>query len=323
MLKSAEAAPALGRFSGGTGKRQAPPRKHRQLSEARYGALLVAPGAAIIALVLAYPVLHSLWMSLHDINLFQQQSRFVGLGNYAELFSDPVFWRALFNTVYFAVMVIAGTLLLGLTVALVLNMEFFGRPLLRSIVIVPWALSQVTVGLLWGWIFNSSFGALNGAFFQLGLIDEYIGWLANPNLVMALLAGIFVWSAMPFSALLLLAALQTVPGDILKAAMVDGARPFQRFRLIVLPWIRPTLLVVVVLATLNGFLAFALIFLMTGGGPGTSTTVLSWMGFQTSFAYADVGKGAAIFWILTLINFALVAVYLKFMPLEAGGEDSR
>jgi len=181
----------------------------------------------------------------------------------------------------------------------------------RVLVMIPWSLSQVMVAITFGWLFNSQFGALNGLLYQLGIIGKYQFWFADGFRALNFLGVAFVWSLVPFATLLFLGALQTVPPELHQAAKVDGANVFRRFYHVTLPWIQPTMLVVLIVATLNGFLAFALIYLITAGGPGESTTVLSWWGYSTTFRARDVGKGAAIFYLLTFIIFGLSALYIR------------
>lgn len=268
---------------------------------------LALPALLVTLAVLAYPLVYSFWVSLHEVSLSRPWD-FVGLENYREVFSASLFWPSLKRTLYFSGVVTAATTILGLSFALVLTEEFPGRNLLRGILILPWALSQIMLALTFGWIYNSTFGPLNGLLFDLGLIDKYIAWFADGRTALNLLALAFVWSLVPFASLLFLGALQTVPEDLLRAARVDGAGALRRFFLITLPWIRDTVLIVVIIAALNGFLAFALIFVLTGGGPGTDTTVLAWWGYTTAFRDLNFGRGAAIFYVMTLMIFIISAL---------------
>jgi multiple sugar transport system permease protein len=273
----------------------------RARGDRAFGLGLVAPTLLVTLVLLAYPLVSSFWYSLHSVRLGGRRSTFVGFDNYAAVLGDPLFVPALVRTVLFAAMVTVPTVALGLGFALVLDGDFHGRTLLRGLMILPWALSQTTLALTIGWIFNSTFGPLNGLLSDLGLIDGYVTWFRDGRTVLAIVALGIVWSLVPFATLLFLGALQTVPQDLIKAARVDGAGPLRRFQLVVLPHIRETVLIVTVLAALNGFLVFAPIYVLTGGGPGTDTTLLAWWGFRTGFRDLQLGQAAAIFYVLTVL----------------------
>lgn len=271
---------------------------------------MIGPALIVIGGVLIFPLAYSLWTSLNNVSPDNLRMQFTGTANYAAVFRDPQFIGSLLNTLYFAGMTIAGTVALGLVIALVLNQPFRGNRLLRLVIIIPWAVSQVVVGIVWAWIFNGTFGVLNGALQGAGIISSYHGWLSDPRLAMPLVALSFVWSSVPFAAIMYLAALQGIPADLYKAARVDGADALSRFRHVTMPALRYTTIVVLVVASLDGLLAFSLIYVMTGGGPGTSTTVLSWLGYQTTFVDINLGLGAAIFYLLVAIMLLLTGVYL-------------
>lgn len=266
---------------------------------------LILPAVLLTLVLLGYPLVYSFWLSLHDVSLGGGASRWVGLDNYREAISSPLFWPATLRTVWFAALVTVLTTVLGFLFALALTRDFPGRGLLRGLMILPWALSQIMLALTFGWIYNSTFGPLNGILYDLGIIDHYVTWFSSGRAVLLLMALALVWSLVPFSALLYLGALQTVPESLVRAARIDGANWFQRLRLVTLPWTRGTTVIVVVLAAVNGFISFGPIYLLTGGGPGTETTVLSWLGYTAAFRDFDVGLGAAIFYLMTFMVIAL------------------
>lgn len=271
--------------------------------------LMTLPAVLLTLALLAYPLVYSAWVSLHEVELGARTAwPWVGFDNYSSIFKDPLFWPTVIRTLVYSATVIAGTLVLAMMFALLLTEDFRGRGVLRAMLILPWSLSQITLALTFGWIFNSTFGPLNGLLYDLHIIDHYIAWFATGTSALAIIALALVWGLVPFASLLFLGALQTVPEDLHRAARVDGAGPVRRFFAITLPWISDTVVVVVVIATLNAFLAFALIYVLTGGGPGTETTVLAWWGYKTAFQDLDLGRGAAIFYVMTLIVAALAAV---------------
>lgn len=282
-----------------------PRRQEGEAPESLFGYALALPALLLTAALLAYPLVYSAWASLHEIQLGQNEWTWIGLGNYQTITSDPLFWPTIERTLAFALTITVLTVVLGLAFALLLTEDFIGRGVLRALLILPWSLSSAMLALTFGWIFNSTFGPLNGLLFQLGIIDEYVRWFADGRVALGVIALAMVWHLTPFATLLFLGALQTVPEDLLKAARVDGAGPVYRFMLVTLPWIRATLLVVVVLASLNAFLTFAPILVLTGGGPGYDTYLLSWWGYKTGFRDLRLGESAAIFYVLTAMILAI------------------
>lgn len=274
---------------------------------------MLAPALIVVGAVLIFPLAYSLYTSLNEVSNRDLSLHFAGLSNYREMLRDPLFMTSLGNTLYFAAITIVATVVIGLAVALVLNERFRGGRLLRTMIIVPWALSQVVVGVIWSWIFNGSFGIFNGVLKGLHLIDANRGWLSEPHWAMPLVAMAFVWSVVPFAAIMYLAALQAVPADLYKAARADGADTLRSFWHVTVPHLRYTTLIVLLVASVDGLLAFSLLFVMTGGGPGTTTTVLSWLGYQTTFVKLDLGTGAAIFYLLVAIMMVLAGIYLRVL----------
>ena len=309
---------SVARVDKGAQRRSQRSSRAERLGNTRFALLMLTPAAIIVGLTLVYPLGFSFWTSLNKVSPVDLSMQFVGLSNYVASTRLAFFSTAVGNTIYFAVVTIAGTVVLGLGIALVLNEPFIGRGVLRTLVIVPWALSQVVVGIIWGWIYNGSFGVLNAALKGAGLIQTYQGWLSDPSRTMNLVALVFIWSTVPFAAVMYLASLQTIPEDLYKAARVDGAGVVQRFLHITLPALRYTTLVVLIVASVDGLLAFTLIWVMTGGGPGTATTLLSWLGYQTTFVSLDLGTGAAVFYLLVFLLLAITIIYVRVLhrPVE-------
>lgn len=284
---------------------------------------MLSPALIVIGAVLLFPLGYSLWTSFNTVGSSALSLQFDGVSNYRDMVHNPLFAGALLNTLYFAVITIAGTVILGLAIALLLNQPFHGNGFLKLLVIAPWAVSQVVVGIVWEWIFNGNFGIFNAVLNDAGLISSYKGWLSDPGLAMPLVAVSFIWSAAPFAVIMYLAQLQAIPVDLYKAARIDGASASRRFLHVTLPALRYTTLVILVVASLDGLLAFTLIYIMTGGGPGTATTVLSWLGYQTSFADFDLGTGAAMFYVLVAIMLVVTGIYLRILrsPQGAGSKE--
>lgn len=279
----------------------------------RFALLMVLPAFVAVIAVLGYPWAYSAWLSLHNMNLMTQRWIWVGTANYQKLIHDSSFIASLVRTLWFSALVVGGGTALGLAIALVLNETFRGRGPMRSIVLLPWAIAPVVVGKIFTLIYSGQYGTLNGLLYQFHIIDSYVPWLTQSNRAMLLVALASIWQSAPLSALLLLAALQSLPQNLFNAAKIDGASAFQRFRKITLPWIQPMLFFVIILNTINALMTFDLIYVLTQGGPGESTTVLSWLGYITFFNFGRYGEGAAILYVLSLISLLLALVYFGLL----------
>lgn len=300
-----------------------PARKSRfARGDAWFAFWLILPTILVVIGVSIYPVSYAVWTSLHNVNPAMGMNAWVGLENYRIIFTQPEFLTAIGVTARFAISVTVLTIILGLGMALVLNQPFFGRGLMRSVILVPWAMSGTVVGVLWAWIYDGGYGTLNGVLYQFGIISEYKPWLADFNIpvlgqaALYLVVIAFVWNSAPMAALFFLAALQAVPNNLYRAAKMDGAGAWQRFRYITLPWIKPTLLLVLILSSIGGIMAFDLIFFLTRGGPGLETTVFSWLGYNTIFGFFQFGQGTAILLVLTLIALILAFVYMRLLDRQ-------
>jgi ABC-type sugar transport system permease subunit len=292
-------------------------------SDARFGVLL---SARLLIILVWWRSLYSLWMSLAEVNLLRTTGpalelfgvrlplfRFVGLENYIRVFSDPLYWSSLGRTVYFVAAFVVEATLVGLGMALVLHQRFRGRPLMRAVLLIPWALSRVAVGILWQGLLDADFGALNGILHRLGLIDSYIGFFANGFSALNVLVSVYMWNQAPFATVLFLAGLQAIPEDLHASAAVDGAGFWRELWYVVLPALKPMIFLVVVLCTVNGFLMLDLTFVMTMGGPGDDTTSVAWLGYKTAFVFFKFGPGTAILYTLTALCVLLTFVYQRLL----------
>ena len=297
-----------------------------RLSERCFASLLILPAFLAISLVVVFPLLYSLWMSFTDVNLLRPTGpavqvfgvriplfRYVGVQNYARLVADALYWDAFWRTAYFVGAFVLETTVAGLGMALVLQERFPGRSVMRSLLLIPWSLSRVVVGLLWIGILDVEFGALNGLLYKAGLIASYISFLKSGFSALNVLVSVYMWNQAPFATLLFLAGMQSISDDLYAAAEVDGAGYWQRFRYVTLPALRPILFLVLVLATVNGFLMLDLIYILTMGGPGRETTTISWLGFQTTFAFFKFGPGTAILYTLTGLCLLLTFLYHRLI----------
>ncbi|MEZ5838367.1 MAG: ABC transporter permease subunit [Geminicoccaceae bacterium] len=272
--------------------------------------LSVGPTLSIVGLIVGLPLLYSIWLALHKANPITRKNSFAGLDNFRFVLSDNSFWNAFGRTIHFVGFSLVGTTVLGIAIALVLNESFRGRGFMRSVMLVPWAMAPVSIGVLWSFIFAGDIGALNGLLHDLGLGFLATAWLGDGGRALNLVALTHVWNQTPLTALMVLAGLQSMPASLHKAAMMDGAGPITRFFKITLPWLKPSLLFVTIIATINALMAFDIIWIMTRGGPGEATTVFAWLGYVYSFQFLRFGEGAAMLYLLTGMSFLLAIFYV-------------
>ena len=275
---------------------------------------MIAPAALVILVVAVIPLARALWMSLFSIILIHPDAQpFVGLDNYVTQLTSPDFWAAAERSLFFTIVSTGIELLLGLGLALLMDQPLRLRWILRGLVILPWALPGVSNALMWRWIDQAQYGALNALLTQVGLTSSYINWLGDPHLAMFMVIIADVYKNTPLVALLLLAALQTVPREPVEAALVDGAGRIQTFRYIVLPWITPVILVALVLRTMDAFKIFDTIWIMTKGGPANATQTIGIYAYQTAFQSFNFGGGAALGYLIALLIIGLAAVYIRVL----------
>ncbi len=271
--------------------------------------IMLLPALLLLLLVFAYPIARAFWLSLFTQNLGTKlQPEFSGLDNYIRMAGDGRFWQSFVTTSIFTTTSVVLELLLGMGIAIVLNQRFLGRSLVRTSAILPWALPTALIGLAWAWIFNDQFGVVNDLLLRLGLIKTGINWLGEPNL--ARIAVIFadVWKTTPFISILLLAGLQSISPDLYEAHAIDGASPWQSFRQITLPLLMPQILIASLFRFAQAFGVFDLIAVMTNGGPGGATEVVSLYIYSTVMRYLDFGYGAALVVVTFLLLVVMVAI---------------
>lgn len=289
------------------------------MQEVRFGWLLMLPMLIWICLLTVYPLLVAAKTSLTNLHLlFPDKSRFVGLSNYAEAFSDSTAQLSFRNTLIYAVIWNIAVVVLGLTLALLLNERFRLRGMARSLLLIPWAVPMVVAALMWKWILHPVYGVFNGILYHLGLIpiDGRINFMGSPWLAMGsiLLAGI--WQATPLITMLLLAGLQTIPQELYDAAKVDGADILRRFHHVTLPYLRPSLLVALVLGAEAGILVFDTVYVMTGGGPGGFTDMIAHFVYRQAFKAMRMGYASALAYLLGLLLAGIAAIYYRLLHTE-------
>jgi len=282
--------------------------------------LLLTPLLTALALVALWPLARTLWLGFTAADLSDTAgAEWVGWDNYLfrydgaweGVLADPLWWRSVWNTLVFTAASVSLETLLGLGIALILHRRFPGRPLVRAAVLVPWAIPTVVSAQLWGWILHDQFGMLNDLLLRLGLIETPLAWTADPDLAMVSLVVADVWKTTPFMALLLLAALQTVPRECLDAARLDGASPMRVFLRVTLPLIRPVLLVAVLFRALDAMRVFDLVYVLTPNSEDTMS--MSVYARQQLVDFQDVGYGSAASTLLFLTVGLLAVGYLHGM----------
>jgi multiple sugar transport system permease protein len=284
-----------------------------QAAQRRVGVLMLMPAAIAFALIILYPFVQALGLSFFEDTLQSIQPTFIGLRNFQEVLSNPDTWQSFLLTVIYVGSATAGTLVLGLGWALILNQPFRGRGVIRALTLLPWVVPSTVSAFIWAWIFNSRFGVINGMMLELGLIKVPQAWLSTPEGAMVAVVLTRIWRSIPLFMAFFLAGLQNVDGEQLDAARVDGADNFAILRDHLLPHLRPVLIVVVVLGVIGGLQDFDTIFALTGGGPVRATAVLSIDVYRKAFEQWDIGMASAmgVLWVATLLPPAFF--YLRLL----------
>lgn len=277
---------------------------------------LLVPSLVVIFGVMLYPILYSFVISFSEVVFSNNTITFVGLKNYIEMFSDTYFLNSIGITVYFSIVTVAAEIVLGIGMAMVLNQEFRGRGFVRGIMILPWALPSVVNAIMWKWIYDSNYGALNAALSQLHLIDGYQLWLSDPASALNLMIYANIWKETPYVVLLTIAALSNIPSELYESARVDGANSWVAFWRITLPMIRPVVLILAITKTIWALQTFELVLILTGGGPANGTQLITFFIHKNTFKFQDFGYGSAMAYFLTIITFVLSFIYIKFLSKD-------
>jgi ABC-type sugar transport system permease subunit len=290
----------------------------RTAGDRRLGYALVAPVLLLLLAVTAYPLAYNVWNSFHSVNLSEAGSAqsFVGIDNYTKMFGSSVWLSSLERTLAFTAVSIAIETVIALALALMLHRNFRGRGLLRAAILIPWAVPTVVSATLWKTMFDPRTGFVDYLLGNAGLPGAHTTWLAG---IWTSWVAIFIadaWKNVPFMAIILLAGLQVIPDEVYEAARIDGAGAWQAFRRMTLPLLKPALAVALIFRTLQAFLIFDVIYIMTGGGPGVSTETLSFLNWQTFLVGTDFGYGGAISVMLVVIALAISAVYVRVLRPE-------
>ena len=277
--------------------------------------MLLIPAILVVFGIIVYPMIRTGIYAATDVNsALQAQAPFVGFGNFAKAVTYPDFWSSLGRTLYFTIVSTSLELVLGLGLAGLLNARIRGRWLLRTIVVIPWAIPTVVSGALWKGILNSQWGALNALLVQLHIIGQYSDapiWLGTPWMAMNMVIVADVWKTVPLVAFMLLAGLTAIPEDVYEAAKIDRAGPFRTLWSITLPLLLPSISIVLVLRIIEAFKVFDVIYAMTRGGPANGTMTIAYYTYQIAFSTQKFGVGSALAYIIVIVIALLSAVYLR------------
>lgn len=279
--------------------------------------LFLAPGFALFAALIIYPTMRAFQMSLYDWNIVAgASSRFIGLNNYRQAFHDPIFWRALVNSGAYMAITVPVQIVLGLGVALLLRAQASGRVLFRVLFYLPVVTSWVVVSLLFQYLFADA-GLINYGLHSVHATNGHTSWLSGRWTAMIAIAALGVWKGIGWSMIIFLAALQGVPRELEEASAVDGAGAWQRFRVVTMRAIWPSVVFVTVMLVIGGFNVFTSVLLMTNGGPADQTQVLLTYMYKQAFTNLDFGYGSAIAVVLTVLVFVLSIFQLRIFRENA------
>ena len=271
---------------------------------------LITPAVVFVLGMCIFPAIWSVFLSLCRYDFRRGLPVFIGLGNYLKILKSPTFPKSLFVTLNYAVFTTLLSSLIGLGLALLFNQQFRGRSLIRGLLVIPWAVPWVVSAFLWASIFSSDFGILNAILYKLGIINDYVVFLSKDFAIYAV-AIATSWNLSSLTAILCLAALQSIPESLYEAAAIDGATTLEIFKNITFPWVRPIWSLTIILNAFTAVTMFDMIYLMTAGGPGEATLTLPIYSFRTFFLEMRIGEGAAIANIASLLGLIVALIYFR------------
>jgi multiple sugar transport system permease protein len=287
-----------------------------RLLDQHLGVILLLPSALTFLVLLVFPLGYGIYTSFLQRHVLDPEGVWVGLANYAWLFSNAEFWHSLWLSSLWAGVAVGLQIILGTAVALILHQPFKGRSLVRGLVLFPYMMPVVSVILVWMLLYNALYGVLNWLLVQSGIVDAPIAWLSQPGSAFWAVVYVGVWKYFPFVVVIVLARLQVIPQDLYEAARIDGAGAIARFIDITLHQIKDVLLVIALLRTIFMFNNFEIIFLLTGGGPLRSTMTLPILVYEQAFGLYEMGRGSAIAVVMFLILIAVMTIYFAFLRKE-------
>jgi multiple sugar transport system permease protein len=288
-------------------------RRNRILEDERWLALaLLLPTITLLGLFIAYPFIKGILLSVTNTRV-GVPGEFVGLANFAKIWDDSIFITSVNNTVFYTAVTTVFKLALGLWLALLLNRHFKGKAIVRALILLPFIIPTVLSTFAWKWMFDPTFSVLNWLLFHLGIIEQRINWLGDPDLAMMSIIIVNVWRGVPFFAISLLAGLQTISPELHEAAAIDGARPWQRFWHVTWPLLLPVTMVVVLFSVIQTFADFQLVYVLTEGGPANATHLFATYAYQIGVRTGLLSEGAAISLAMFPVLFLVVVLQLLYI----------
>ncbi len=276
----------------------------------------ILPSFLLAFLIISYPIIDLIRLSVNDVSSFGDIEGFIGLLNYQDIFEDELFFEVLLRTLYWTVGVVFGTVIISVPIALALNEDFYGKGFARTIVMLPWAISLAMTAVIWKWILNPDYGMLNHLLLSLGLIDSNIGWLADASTAFPIQIFIGILVSIPFTISILMGGLTSIPTDIYEAAYLDGSSYWHRLKTLTLPLLKPFINIAIVLNVIYVFNSFPIIWILTEGGPSYSTAILLTYLYKMAFQYGEIGLAAAVSMIMLALLLVFTFVYAYFAMKE-------
>ncbi len=273
--------------------------------------VLIVPVIIFMIIVYGYPLLLTFKYSFQEVSLIGSENNFVGFRNYIRVLTDEKFYNTLILTFKWAVLTIVIKIVIGFIMALLLNAELYFKKALRFLVLIPWAIPQVVVAILWTWILDGQYGYLNYYLQKFGLVEEVIRWLSDPNLALISTSIVDAWIGIPLITMIFLSGLSSIPDSLYEAAKVDGANLFQRFRYITLPAMKKVFLIALTLTTIWTFNSFNVIYVLTGGGPMDATETMMIKIYHEAFGKYNLGMSSTLSIIVFIILIILSILYWK------------
>jgi multiple sugar transport system permease protein len=277
--------------------------------------LFLAPGLILFAIFTVFAVVYSFYLSFHEWNILEPAKPFVFLDNYARLFADRRFHRAVFNTVYYTALAVPLTMMAGLSIALLLNNIRF-KGIYRTLYYIPTITPLVVAAIIWKWVYQGDYGLLNYFLSSLGIIDRPILWLSDPNLAMPAVIIMSVWGGAGYHMVIYLAGLQAIPVEYYDAAKVDGASSWQQLRHVTVPLLTPTTFFLLITSIIGSFQVFTQIYIMTNGGPLGRTSTIGFYLYEKAFRQFQMGYASAMAYALFAMIFIFTLIQLRYMRQE-------
>ncbi len=274
--------------------------------------LFILPSFLLAFVIIAYPIIDLVRLSFNDVGTFGEMNGFIGLLNYQDVFEDELFVEVLLRTLYWTFFVVAGTIAVSIPIALILNEDFYGKGIARTVIMLPWAISLAMTAVIWKWLLNPDYGMLNHLLLNLGLVTENVGWLADADTAFPLQILIGILVSIPFTISILMGGLTSIPTDIYEAAYLDGSSYWQRLKTLTLPLLKPFVNIAVVLNVIYVFNSFPIIWILTEGGPSNSTDILPTYLYKLAFREGEIGLASALSVIMLLILLSFTIIYAYF-----------